>query len=276
MALLPKHWDDRRERSATPNFELKLWAAGQVASADAALDLLEARAARASTDHPQAKWPEFAEYDCSSCHHSLSLPSWRQQRGFQDRRADQLPWGNWYFTMLEQFGRQPKSGAAMERVATSLSELRTYMQSGLAPDAATVHGRAAAARNSLSQFVAVPGFLDVLDLRRKNPRLGDQPQIVNPEHILSILSADGQPIDGNRDPLANWDVATQLYLTLVALNISAQSGGQPISVAVPGLLNQIRDDLRVPANYENEPLRSQRVRSRLNQILTQLDQRLDR
>jgi hypothetical protein len=69
-AHLPRHWPDAKDRVGRPDFEARLWAVGQVVSAQAALQLLADRAA--DTRKP---WPEFAEYDCSACHHDLSAKS---------------------------------------------------------------------------------------------------------------------------------------------------------------------------------------------------------
>lgn len=77
QALLgTKHWNDGPRRAAEPNYEWQLWAAGRIASADAALTLLESRARKAAAPgtpgeanpHP---WPEFAEQNCFTCHQSL-------------------------------------------------------------------------------------------------------------------------------------------------------------------------------------------------------------
>ncbi len=57
-----KHWSDA-ERIERPQFKAQLWAAGQLAVADATLILLQSRAERA--------WPEFAEFDCLACHQRL-------------------------------------------------------------------------------------------------------------------------------------------------------------------------------------------------------------
>jgi hypothetical protein len=173
--------------------------------------------------------------------------------------------------MLEQFGRQAESETALAQLATSLGGLRTQMQSGFAPNEKEVDASAAAARSNLSQFLAQPSVMESFKLTAGQQRV-QAPQIVNPQTILSILSTHGQTGAGKEDALASWDVATQVYLTLVALSISR--GDQPISVTT--LLHQIRGDLEVPANYESDSSQSQQVRMRLNQILRQLDQRLDR
>jgi hypothetical protein len=76
---LPRHWNDARQRAGTRDYELKLWLAGQLANFDSGLSLLESRLARSQAkDEAEARpprtaapWPEFAESNCSSCHHGL-------------------------------------------------------------------------------------------------------------------------------------------------------------------------------------------------------------
>lgn len=63
----PKHW-----RDSPPNpisFRAQLWLAGQLAQADSELELI---AARASRSHSVSVWPEFANYQCTSCHQRLN------------------------------------------------------------------------------------------------------------------------------------------------------------------------------------------------------------
>ncbi len=62
QAIMPQHWTSRDNPA-------KLWAVGQAVAAEAAVDLLEHRLARA--DAPRAAWPEFSQYDCSACHHDV-------------------------------------------------------------------------------------------------------------------------------------------------------------------------------------------------------------
>ena len=98
MANIPAHWEQtsgeaQRRETARP------WAVGQLASARAALMLLADRATRAKPGPQSSPWPEFSEYDCSSCHHSLTTHSSREQRPDQSRHPGQLSWGNWYLSM---------------------------------------------------------------------------------------------------------------------------------------------------------------------------------
>jgi hypothetical protein len=100
LANLPPHWDENIDRKfaerpeagvnpgvARTNFALEAWEAGQLVSADFALRQLTGRAGRA------APWPEFAEYDCFSCHHDLRPSGFRQMAG---KNRDVWTCGNWY------------------------------------------------------------------------------------------------------------------------------------------------------------------------------------
>jgi hypothetical protein len=62
----PKHWRDPEAKD--PAFRAQLWLAGQIAKADAELELLQTRAAKA---HSVSVWPEFAQFRCTSCHITL-------------------------------------------------------------------------------------------------------------------------------------------------------------------------------------------------------------
>jgi hypothetical protein len=86
LANEPKHW---KEKDTRPDFEARAWLVGQVVSAKAALELLAARAKEANP------WPEFAEYDCYSCHQDLAARSGRRRRDNGDRPGS-LRFARWY------------------------------------------------------------------------------------------------------------------------------------------------------------------------------------
>ncbi|MFN9853024.1 MAG: multiheme c-type cytochrome [Planctomycetota bacterium] len=67
----PKHW--REPEAESESFRAKLWWAGQIAKADAELELIQTRA---GNNHHVSVWPEFAQYQCTSCHNTLDgLPA---------------------------------------------------------------------------------------------------------------------------------------------------------------------------------------------------------
>jgi cytochrome c554/c'-like protein len=83
-AVMPRHWKDSKDTD--PSIEVKTMVVGQ------AVQLREnmRRIARDATRF----WPEYSELDCFACHHSLTAAkdSWRQERGYADRRAGNPPW----------------------------------------------------------------------------------------------------------------------------------------------------------------------------------------
>lgn len=103
QALLErKHWNDGPRRQSQPDYELQLWAAGRIASAEAALALLEERANRAATetqmntDRNKAAWPELAEYNCFACHQALRPEVGRKRLESSSGRAPGVPpWQRW-------------------------------------------------------------------------------------------------------------------------------------------------------------------------------------
>src|SRR5260370_133624 len=121
LALYPKHWSDRAEQERYPDLEARAWAVGQVVSAQAALQLLEARARAAESK--KAPWPEFAEYDCYACHHDFQTRSWREKRGYADRLPGSLPWGTWYTPMLRDGLAELFPGASVAGLEQQYKEL---------------------------------------------------------------------------------------------------------------------------------------------------------
>ena len=154
------HWNDARERIGTKDFEVKLWEAGQLASTKAALTLLESRAHRAALafaeDHPAGvSWPEFAEYDCFSCHQRLRPAETRNKA-----QAAGLPeWGQWNFVFV-----------AANAEAKELNALRAEMKKAFTAQPEAVEVEAANVRktltSSLLQREATSNqLLDLLELR---------------------------------------------------------------------------------------------------------------
>jgi Cytochrome c554 and c-prime len=92
-ASMPRHWPDRLDKDPAQgghtDFETRAWVLGQLQSAEAAMQLLQA--------HANGKGGmELADRDCYACHHDLQGKSWRQSPG----SAGNIPWNSWYFTQL--------------------------------------------------------------------------------------------------------------------------------------------------------------------------------
>jgi Cytochrome c554 and c-prime len=167
QANMPAHWRPRKQNEAD------VWAVGQRLSAEAALALLAHRA-------KAGPWPEFAEYDCFACHHSLALSSWRQADD-SGRQPGTMPWGSWYFAMIPSVtGELPK-----------LDALRTVMQRRL-PHRGEVSAKTEAALKELHGVKNDSAF----DRRR----------------LLAFVN------DKRFNAPPSWDGIEQIYLALHAVN----------------------------------------------------------
>lgn len=84
-AAMPRHW--KPAPSASSWLSVQELAVGQAVQLRQALNRLNRRASSAA-------WPEFAEYECFACHHSLTKPeaSWRQAGGYHGRNPGAPVW----------------------------------------------------------------------------------------------------------------------------------------------------------------------------------------
>jgi hypothetical protein len=123
LANLPKHWDEKKDRSGHPSFDLQVWEIGQIVSMQAALQLLEHRATMRAKP-----WPELAEYDCFACHHVLADAKWRRSPKYlKEQPPGSVPWGSWYYALADVVAEHPPQ-AALKVPASALKELRRLMQ----------------------------------------------------------------------------------------------------------------------------------------------------
>ncbi|MCH8044173.1 MAG: hypothetical protein IID44_10700 [Planctomycetes bacterium] len=230
---LPKHWNDTRERKGRKSHELQLWAAGQLAASEASLHLLETRAAAAEERRAGSSLAELAEYNCYACHHDLGTPSWRQQRGYTNRRPGAMPWSNWAHAMPRLLAEHAKT----DEFTTLLNDLQNTMESGPAPNAAKVRQQAAAARLALCR------------LMNATERTG-----IDPTRLQQSLAGLAAP-NRRSAVVADWDTATQFYLALVAADVSYRDdrGGDPDpqDAAITARLLELRERLRFPRQTDS-------------------------
>lgn len=78
----PSHHRDPKPSAGNTLPRVRAWAVGQ------AVRLAEGM--RQMAQRADARWPEFAELECSQCHHDLRAESWRIQRGYPGRRPGVL------------------------------------------------------------------------------------------------------------------------------------------------------------------------------------------
>lgn len=90
---MPRHWKPAPDASAW--LSVQELAVGQAVQLREALDRLSRRASGPN-------WPEFGEYECFACHHSLTKPeaSWRQAEGYPNRQPGAPVWNPSTYVVL--------------------------------------------------------------------------------------------------------------------------------------------------------------------------------
>jgi len=118
-ALMPAHW------RTDPNAEaaVRRWGTSQVLTMRESMKQLARRAGGKAWDG----LPEFADFECSTCHHDLVTPSSRQERGFAGK-AGALLWDESHYVVLRHFVEavNPQQRRTLD---ASIGTLRGLMQS---------------------------------------------------------------------------------------------------------------------------------------------------
>lgn len=143
-AVMPRHWKEPREKERgvaaenDPWRSVREWGTGQAVQLRAALLHL---AGRARDTHKA--WPEYAELQCSACHHSLTSAekSWRQERGYPGRHPGDPPWNAARHAVFRLLAHELDAATA-GRLDAELKRLAELM-SKLNPDREAVAASAA-------------------------------------------------------------------------------------------------------------------------------------
>ena len=116
-ALMPKHWREESDDWAGA----RRWIVGQATALREEARQLNARASGPAWEG----WPDFADFDCFSCHHDLVVPTWRQNRPVIGR-AGSPPWNHSRYQMLSLALGQSNPTAARE-----LTQIGTVIQESM-------------------------------------------------------------------------------------------------------------------------------------------------
>ncbi|MEX2138860.1 MAG: multiheme c-type cytochrome [Pirellulales bacterium] len=261
MANLPRHWNDELDRerlqiepqstAAKPaDYEARLWAIGQAASAQAALQLLEQRVNRTVQTQPAQlpeeiasergwrhgaiapAWPELAEYSCYACHHDIKGPRITSSDPQTRRRPlGSLPWGTWYFSEVQSklFSAE---GAGLPALGAMVEPVRKAMEKPVAQP-----------KEVAAQLL---GDGDSTATQRSRP-YQKRVALADVERWLAALS--------ELPPPESWDEATQRYLALNALTKSHRKlAGQYAKLdygAIERDLEEIRKRLQFEPGYQS-------------------------
>src|SRR5579859_354789 len=227
-AIQPPHW----KPSPDPNHDVRLWAVGQAIELREALKRL---ARRAQGSH----WPEFSEYDCFSCHHSLSSPegSWRQERGYEHRAIGSPPWESSHYTIFRILAKEvdPAASQQLETQLEAVYEVASNWNSSRKE----IADNALAASELADRFVA-----------EINQASFDKARTIR---LLQLISAQGDAIS-NQDTRSAEQAA--MALDTIFLCYEKQAGSHPaVRSAIDGLFKELNN----PSAY-NAPRFSSQMR----------------
>lgn len=143
---LPKHWREPESQDFTAQLRL----AGQIASLDASLALLEARAMKRLAT---STWPEFSHADCAVCHQNLRLTN-KLNSAVTSAPQTLLSWNLSGVEQLLMLIRNDNggqvAGAVLEQKLTELSQ---------SLDSGRVANRQVAAQNARASRAALDDWL---------------------------------------------------------------------------------------------------------------------
>jgi hypothetical protein len=243
-AVMPRHWKEPGEPGEPPQtdpwYDVRELTTGQ------AVQLRESMVRLASRSRGKV-WPEYSEMQCYACHHSLTPPeqSWRQARGYPDRRPGDPPWNASRYAVFRDVVHQLDSEDAGQLDA-QITQL-TQLMSQLNPDRDAV---ASAANNSAR-------LADAL-VAKINSAAYDPASTLR---LLQKISADADDIAGQGEQSAA-QAAMAMQSLFVAYDRDAKlQNSAEVRAAISALFQQLEN----PSAYD--PARFARQMQQVNALL---------
>jgi len=210
----PAHYqiDDDYKKRKNPAASINLWVGGQFALATRFLELLQS-----PLFAPHGMMPEFAFYDCHSCHHPMKDVRWQTTRTTQGIDAGSLRLNESAFAMLRAITQVVAKGDE-PTLTTSVAALITAAQEG-APQTQK-------AASALAQWLEA----------RKNAwvdRTYSPAEAKLLRKAVVGLAADGQ--------LRDFSSAEQVYMACESLSLFIGDDA-PLQSVIDGLYNSVKND----------------------------------
>jgi hypothetical protein len=215
LANMPSHWVEQgpnRDRT----FPARAWAIGQVVTARSGVELLRTRA-REAERNPE-RWPEFAEYECTSCHRDLAKPS--RDAMLPTPLLGKVFWGSWNYPMVSALARSGTDPAPFAHAAR-VGLLRAAMEVA-EPDQKAVADQAGEASDALAQW---------LQSLRAEPFTATRVKAI----VETVKSPDPYALPGG-------DHDAQQYLALVPLR-QALPANDPVRAGIDAWIEALRQRL---------------------------------
>jgi hypothetical protein len=215
-AVMPRHWKEPLDKD--PGRAVRTWSVGQAVQLREALARL-ARRARSS------QWPEYAEYDCSSCHHALTKPedSWRQLQPASDRKPGTPPWNTQGYVVFRHLLHEIDASSA-DQFDAELKALQAKLnRSGSdRQQIAEAAEHASAAAGQLAQRLSTQPYSREFNIR-----------------VLRGISNDAAAISASGERSAEQAVMAVDSLTLACTPPLPDAGG--IQASVTSMFNQLQN-----------------------------------
>ena len=247
--LEPRHWSPRGKAEEAADFTARSWSVGQAVTLAAVAELLAVRAERAHDAVGSGnvhRWPEFAEFDCYSCHRSLGpdTNTANRQPVLRRPRPGQPSWQPWQVAGARLLragmeGATPLVGTAATDLERSAVDIQTLLDNQWA----------AADRERLSRVLLEARGLAVAARRNAADMNGRPLIVVDASHATLDAMAAANPTDWQ-----TWDAAVQTYLAMEAgrqggpatIGVWGYPGRQPVVLEAPYSLDGLRQSLRFP------------------------------
>jgi len=242
-AVMPRHWKEGGEpgaASADPWYDVRELTTGQAVQLRESMNRLAGRT--------RGKyWPEYSEMQCYACHHSLTPPeqSWRQARGYPNRRAGDPPWNASRYAVFRDVAHQ-LDGSDASQLDGQIAQLAKLM-SQLNPDrdaVATAAANSGRTADALAAKVQAAAYDPAATLR-----------------LLKTISGDADEISGQGEQAAaQAAMAVQSLFVAYDRDVKFQNSGE-IRAAIAGLFQQ----LEAPSAYD--PAKFARRMQQVNALL---------
>jgi hypothetical protein len=228
-ASMPRHWNEPGEPGEAEGsdqwYEVREWSTGQ------AVQLRQSLLQLADQTRGQ-NWPEYSQMECYACHHSLgpAEQSWRQARGYPDRRPGDPPWNASRYIVFREIVREadPADAPTLDSDILQVTKLMSTLNPDRGAVAAAATSSAQLADQLAAKFDAMP-YDRALTLR-----------------VLQQICSDGGNI-ANQDEHAAAQAAMALQSLFVAYDRNEKPANAPaVRAAIAGLFDQ----LQIPSSYD--------------------------
>jgi hypothetical protein len=165
-SVMPRHW--RPAPGANPWLSVQELAIGQAVQLREALRRLDRRASGPN-------WPEYSEYECFACHHSLTKPeaSWRQAQGYDGRLPGAPVWNPARYAVFRHIAEAVEPSTAKQLVA-ALDKIEALSgKPGVGDQVAAQAKSAAELADRIAQRVQAQPYDQALTVRLLQSIAGD-------------------------------------------------------------------------------------------------------